>query len=287
VSAILLAGTTRTRRWVGGALLVLAIATFAALQWRAGASTTGAETLTFEWEMKDRFDDFGGDGVLDERDDTAYLKPSSWDITFTACDSDAAGTAPPGSTYRWRFMKGSTTLTKNGGCEVTQAFPSLGTWNVSVEIRLSGGGTHASTAGPITPVDHFIVSLGDSIGSGEGNPDTVGPGTLAGFPFYEPVWQDKECHRTALAGSAQAALRLERRDPHSAVTFLHLACSGATVQQGLLGPYEGVEPDTSDGDDPAQLARAVELADGRPIDAMVISIGANNAKFADMVGTCV
>ena len=41
------------------------------------------------------------------------------------------------------------------------------------------------------------------------------------------TWQDRRCHRSARAGIAQAALELEQLDPHTSVTFVHLACSGA------------------------------------------------------------
>ena len=58
---------------------------------------------------------------------------------------------------------------------------------------------------------------------------------------FRATWQDKRCHRSALSGSAQAALRLEQQDPRTSVTFVHLACSGASVVYGLLGRYTGVE----------------------------------------------
>ena len=58
----------------------------------------------------------------------------------------------------------------------------------------------------------------------------------------EPTWQDERCHRSAFAGSAQAALAIEQADPRTSVTFVHLACSGAKVDVGLLEPYAGAEP---------------------------------------------
>jgi FG-GAP-like repeat len=57
-----------------------------------------------------------------------------------------------------------------------------------------------------------------------------------------PVWEDKRCHRSANAGPAQAALEIERSDPHTSVTFLSYACSGASITEGLVGWYDGVEP---------------------------------------------
>ena len=54
----------------------------------------------------------------------------------------------------------------------------------------------------------------------------------------EAVWQDtNDCHRSSIAGSARAALRVEQADPQTSVTFIHLACTGGTVNAGLVGPF--------------------------------------------------
>jgi Ca2+-binding RTX toxin-like protein len=281
---------TTITRWPRQRVVIAVILGFAVMggSWLAAHGRAAAgPVLTFEWSMPDRFGlDANQDGVVDEPQDAGYLTPSSWTVTLDSCASPAGQNPPPGSTFRWKLTKGGTNVNVNGGCKVDATIPSLGTWTVLARLVDSGGTEISSTTAPITPVDYLITSVGDSVASGEGNPDTEGPKDLGPFPFYQPVWEDKECHRSALAGPAQAAIRLERRDPHSSVTFLHLACSGATVQAGLLGPYEGVEPDPSDGPEPPQVARAVELAAGRPIDAMLVSIGANNAKFSTIVETC-
>jgi lysophospholipase L1-like esterase len=88
------------------------------------------------------------------------------------------------------------------------------------------------------------------------------------------------------SGAAQAALALEAGSPHSSVTFLPLACSGATVAKGLLGPYGGVQKDASLGDLPAQVSQLVELQRRRPIDAVLLSVGANDVYFAPLAMFC-
>lgn len=117
----------------------------------------------------------------------------------------------------------------------------------------------------------LIVSLGDSYGSGEGNPDLhqiFDPRPESFFQVHRPTqWVDKRCHRSATAGPAEAARRLEASDPKTSVTFLSFACSGATIDTmwgtdavdpykppepgaptntGILGPYSGVEPPEDD-----------------------------------------
>ena len=125
--------------------------------------------------------------------------------------------------------------------------------------------------------DIFIAGLGDSIASGEGNPDR--PIALAdeGFCFrsylgtaaaqyYRPsragykggraceapdslaVWQQQSalwfnaaCHRSLYSYQTRTALALAVQYPHIAVTYLPLACTGATIADGLFGSQRARE----------------------------------------------
>ena len=98
-------------------------------------------------------------------------------------------------------------------------------------------------------------------------------------------WQNQRCHRSARSAQARAAQLLEERDAHTSVTFVHLACSGARVFEGLLRGYEGIEPIGDELLEP-QIDRVAELADGHEIDALVVSIGGNDANFADVILAC-
>ena len=267
-------------RWAAAAAGVL-FGVFAVANLAAGGEN-GTQALSYSWSMAERFGaDADSDGLIDESTAAAYVNPASWSLTFDACGV----TVPPGGSIRWRLTKGPETINATG-CEVTRSLPSLGSWSVLLRVLDSGGTEVERLTDTITPVDQLVVSIGDSIASGDGNPDKVGLRQNGTFPFYGPTWNNSQCHRTALAGPAQAAIRLERRDPHSSVTFLHLACSGSTIQQGILGSYVGIEPDPAHPQ-PAQLSRAVQLAAGRPIDALLVSAGANDVRFADIVATCV
>ena len=125
------------------------------------------------------------------------------------------------------------------------------------------------------------------------------------------------CHRSMISGQARAALALEQADPHTSVTFVHLSCTGATIAKGLNGTYTGadiggvLDPllsraiNTNDNllnyqclsdDEPpvpvpcamaTQLDAAVEKTLGREVDAMVISIGGNDVKFAKIIEDCI
>ncbi|HUG15265.1 MAG TPA: hypothetical protein VMM78_09625 [Thermomicrobiales bacterium] len=100
-------------------------------------------------------------------------------------------------------------------------------------------------------------------------------------------WQDEQCHRAAWAGPSQAAAILERVDPHTSVTFVSLACSGATINTliydpgykgaGLLRHYAGIYPKADHPSlatfVPAQMEQAAYIAEGREIDALLVSGG--------------
>jgi hypothetical protein len=109
-------------------------------------------------------------------------------------------------------------------------------------------------------------------------------------------WQSKRCHRSANSGSARAAKKLEDADPHTSVTFLHLSCSGASVVYGLLGLYQGTEDlGVKNPDCPAsptqcvdpQVNVAKQLIGNREVDAVYVSIGGNDAHFADLIIACI
>ncbi len=111
------------------------------------------------------------------------------------------------------------------------------------------------------------------------------------------TWEDRRCHRSARAGIAQAALAIEHADPHTSVTFVHLACSGAEAKVGFLEPYQGVDvelnnpPLDCDGHPTQcvapQIERAAQLVGNREVDAVFMSIGGNDANFAPIVQSCI
>ena len=86
--------------------------------------------------------------------------------------------------------------------------------------------------------------------------------------------------------------------------MIHLACSGATIETGVTGPYNGIDPIELNVKSgmlepptiplPAQIDRARELicgascdGDDRRVDAFLISVGANDVNFAEVIKTCI
>lgn len=118
--------------------------------------------------------------------------------------------------------------------------------------------------------DVFIVGLGDSFASGDGNPDRPvrfddlrsvsyrgGPGgKLVGYPARDGTWTtmrsasfaeaaagwvDTPCRRSLYGHQLRAALQLAIEDPHRAVTFATFACWGAQIIRGVLLPQASSE----------------------------------------------
>lgn len=183
--------------------------------------------------------------------DAAYVHPSSFPVDFDGCpseeetDREDAG-QPTVNTYVWEVA--GTTVSQQS-CRYRRVFPAEGTYPAKLTIT-NGSTTIGTYSQSVTVQDLLIVSLGDSYASGEGNPDIPQvPGFFWPGIDQEVDWLDDRCHRSALSGPAQAALRLERSDPKTSVTFLSFACSGATVDTDYFtggNPLDPYEPATGD-----------------------------------------
>jgi Ca2+-binding RTX toxin-like protein len=248
----------------------------------------GEPVSTFEWRMVERTGlDADRDGIADDPSGDlgsiqGYIDPEQWTIELDACDTAAAERT---DRFVWSLTKEDAgEIVVDGTCQESVQLPELGVWRLRLEA--GGGITQLLADEDIHPRDLFVVSIGDSVASGEGNPDMLETSSVTSpFGGYAPVWQEQQCHRSGLAGPAQAARRLEKRDPHTSVTFVHLACSGAEITAGLLQPYAGIDPDDLPPKAP-QLEQAQELHAIRAIDALTVSIGANDVHFSDVVKLC-
>ncbi len=267
------------------------------LDW-AGARPSQGQ-IDFKWSMPEKMNrDVNADGVVDYPRSKVLIAPTNYQVDLDACDASANGKVP--ATFTWKVDGQEVGSTSD--CVFRWRPAAEGTY--SVELTVTGAaGESQSVTKSVKVEDLLVISVGDSIASGEGNPDIVSP--------YS-VWQEARCHRTAFGGPAQAARLLEAADVKSAVTFVHLACSGARMIGdldannnpqagdlgigGLLTPYEGVVPDNDDCVntgriswdycEPPQLERAKALAGDRIPDALTVSIGANDMRFSTILTYC-
>ena len=225
--------------------------------------------------------------------------------------------------------------------------PYPGGAKVTVEI----GGTEVART-DIKVRDILVAAMGDSFGSGEGNPDLAvrfsreratdygkaeNSPDLVGYPARTGPWKqigdkdfiagsarwnDTACRRSLYSHQLRTALQLAVEDPHRAVTYTGVACSGAEVTRGLFLRYKGNEwvtnpPDLSQisalasaqcgkHDAPAKdypeafhiggvvkefigglVLNRCEQEDSRKIDLLLVSIGGNDVGFARLVANAV
>jgi hypothetical protein len=261
----------------------------------------------------------------------SYVRPTQLRSVLDGCptidERDAEGDTQYAYTWRVTDASGTSTFGPFRTCAFQHDFPitqntGKGDPTTSVQLTITNPGSSTAVLGspfvqPVVVRDLLIVSIGDSYGSGEGNPDV--PQKFATGPFDIPLpivareakWEDKRCHRSATAGAAQAAMRLEMTDPHTSVTFLSFACSGANVERNALDnvnpldPYNTAHTDNKGGgiltrytgtvlpvagnyadklDD--QITQVEHAVQHRTVDAMVMSGGGNDMGFVPVATVC-
>jgi uncharacterized repeat protein (TIGR01451 family) len=246
----------------------------------------GEPDARITWRVPNRLRDADGDGLLDEE---AFNNPKAsvpeYEMTIVGCTSSPAGHVV-NYDFEITLPNGDVLEQSSPDCRFSFNPPREGIYPVKLTITDEDGGT--STDRRDVPFkDFFIVSLGDSVASGEGNPEII---CNQGCHWWDPpeTWQDRRCHRTSKSGPSRAALAIEESDPTTSVTFTHLACSGAQITSGILYHYRGIEPPDDTSLIRPQVSVLKDLMEqwGRKPDAVLISIGANDAQFADAVTRC-
>ena len=260
-----------------------------------------------------------------------YLTPADHRV-----EAKLTGTVPPQAACAWTFGDGDgQPRTLNADCgepvslRARYGRPTMAT----VDITVAGEPIRRAT-GEIAVRDLLIAGLGDSVASGDGNPDRTVAVADEGFCFrrldaaarveyFRPSrvgfrgvracgfgsvdtdrsawaqlsarWMSGACHRSLYGHQLRAALALAVESPHMAVTFLPLACTGATIDIGLLNGQRSRELNCGSGTacprtSPAQvtqlrdlLARAQRGQPGRSLDLVFLTIGANDINFPGLV----
>src|SRR6202171_3133730 len=258
----------------------------------------------------------------------SYLTPVDHPIVVRL-----SGPIPVGATCAWSFDDGDGPQASTFDCaEPVNLRARYGRPTVATVEVSSGPEAPQRVTTEIMVRDIFIAGLGDSIASGEGNPDRPIGLSDQGFCFrsylamaytqyYRPsragykggraceapdslqVWQrqsalwfNSACHRSLYSYQTRTALALAVQYPHIAVTFLPLACTGATIADGLFGAQRAREcppaksAGTCQGTVNAQLAELREAVTAakrrqpdRKLDLILLSIGANDINFSGLV----
>src|SRR5918992_1278284 len=222
-------------------------------------------------------DRLGGDADRDGITDGSVTPERALDSRIALVLNLTGAACRPGATFAWRIDGRPATVRPDGDCRFTTEVDADAEYELELDVTSGGETLQFELTVPAT--EHLVVSLGDSVASGEGNPDRR-------TDLNRARWLHRICHRSLRSGHAQAAIALEAADRRSAFTFVPLGCSGSTVTRGLLAPYVGIEPDRDRTEQPPQVDLLNDLAARRPVDAVVISVGANDVHFGDIVQFC-
>ncbi len=325
------ASLCRLNRMVGqNALLmvVLAAATPARADHRPGhfpdRAARPAEAqipVTINWKMADRFGpgyDLNRNGRPDLPNSYEYVNPGRYEVGLEA-RIDTSGASSEGMSCRWTIAgpAGSSELVATGSKTIVRL--PQGDHFVSVTIRLGDGRT-ARASEMIRVRDVLVVAMGDSLATGEGNPEEPARwdeikssergSVLRGRidPSTPAVWADggpdgsqsrttptgalppanvlhSRAHRSTRSGPAQFAMRLEAEDPHTSVTFVCLAATGARTDDLFQSDRSDHNKALGPGPPlPAQLDELHAIAGSRQVDVLILSIGCNDARGIDLVG---
>jgi hypothetical protein len=251
-------------------------------------------TARFDYSMPDRvvMDPLAPGSVQTVTPSRKFLlQEDGWEVDLDGCASRDPDHIIVRYTWKIDMGDGNIVEKPSTGCQESVTFPDLGKYPTELTVTDINGLT-ATTTRSIVVRDIVVVSMGDSLASGEGNPDHVSLGVGPGG------WKSRQCHRSGRSGPALAARRLEEADPHSSVTFLSVACSGASIVKGILGEYQGQEFRSGDNVLDPQIVQVNRLLcktseDGcadkketRRIDALLLQVGANDLHFGDVVREC-
>ena len=192
-----------------------------------------------------------------------YVRPEYWKIRVFAVG------APPAGKCQWTIDGGSFTRPVSRAprlkqpqrtvapCGEVYVYVYAGTEFDKVEGRATVSRA-APNAAPVQAAiavhDLIVVGMGDSMTSGEGNPEfgaTFSQG-LASEPLYLPrrssagwdsaaQWTDRWCHRSVYSWQIRTMLQLAIEDRKRSITGLPYGCSGAEITEGIFYLYAGVE----------------------------------------------
>jgi hypothetical protein len=226
---------------------------------------------------------------------------------------------------------GRTIANQDCAVTVYERVPTRQATAVSVVAQNQAGATLQGTT-TIETRDVLIVGLGDSTASGEGNPiepvalNDIGfcfrrvlgtdrsrfflPGrakanVVADCPLPGDVgdqrdaweaanarWLFAPCHLSLYSYQARAALALAIENPTLSVTYYPMACTGATIRDGLLGGQAARErPKRGGRPFPARVSGQIEQlssylqagGNSRRPDLIFLTVGGNDLEFSGLV----
>jgi lysophospholipase L1-like esterase len=286
-----------------------------------GVSASKPLSVTINWAVAERFGpayDRNRDGRPDLPNSPEYVNPGRFEVRLGVA-VDGLSMPRAGTSCVWTIDGvGQAIKLRATGPNPVVWLPQ-GIYSVSVNVTLAEGriGRARET---IRVKDILIVALGDSLAAGEGNPEvaarwdgaeTLGRGWALRCHLDPPVparWADggldgdrsrvtpagilpptnelhARAHRSTRSAPAQFAMRLEAEDPHTSVTFVCLAATGARTDD-LLRPYGSDQNRARDHGPalPAQLDELHAIVGSRRADLLILAVGMNDSRTFELLG---
>ena len=123
-----------------------------------------AEPISITWTVPARFGlDGDGDGLVNYPTTPEDVQHESYRVDLKVAAN--GGSCDPTKRYDW-FLDGVLTAAIQEGCVFHVDFPREGEFQVTLNLD-----QEAAKTIPVVVQDWLVVSIGDSIASGEGNPD--------------------------------------------------------------------------------------------------------------------
>lgn len=290
-----------------------------ASQKTATRSVQPAGLGSVDYEMSPRFAPSSRDpGFISLPNTASYAQPADFEVRVFPTSPLAEPVQ-----YTWTLAPSSgSPLSATGARPLVRL--TAGPWEARY-VATRNGVVVDQGSGRIEVRDLLIVALGDGQASGEGNPELDRVYTVQGDPDLTPerfdsvdlrrlsfdefpsaaqiitsrdaVWarggdaeathQNRLSHRSVISGPALYARNLELSDPHTSVTFISVAQSGATLPSMIetTGNLRNLSVEDDTTALPFQLTHLKELIGNRPIDQALLSAGADDAGIFALLGT--
>ncbi|CAI4223250.1 unnamed protein product [Auanema sp. JU1783] len=175
-------------------------------------------------------------------------------------------------TFEWQLLRHGVVVQARNGSQCSAQFNLItdDEYQCTLRVRHSNGSITGTGSVDARRESTWIVVIGDSFASGEGNPDT--PAELTA----PAKWIDDTCRRSRHSFGWLVADDVAKRKTAQSVYLTFLACSGASADRGILKPGNG------------QLSQleAIEKmsnARGRGPDLVLMTVGGNDIGFAEVL----
>nr|WP_321456088.1 hypothetical protein [uncultured Cohaesibacter sp.] len=146
--------------------------------------------------------------------------------------------------YMCQWTIDGETIESHQPCRYFETELALGDHVARVEVFRNGKLVMTTEELAFQVRDFLLVAMGDSFGSGEGNPHTyaVAQRDVDSNKYKNPkpaMWWDPRCHRSLFSSSGLTTALLADGNRDKSFSLINTACSGAETTFGLTEAYRG------------------------------------------------